>query len=56
MFGLFFIILTLIVCATILFAMYMDYCSINRVGMFKNPKYEERIDKLERKVKALEAR
>ena len=48
MVGLFFIVITLIICGTILFALYMNYCDNNRVGMFANPRYEERIANLEK--------
>lgn len=54
MFGLVIILITLIICVSILFGCYMEYCSKNRVGMFSDPRYEERISYLEKKVKALE--
>ena len=52
MFWLTFIVL--IVCATILFAMYMYYCSENCIHMFETPRYDERILKLEYVVTTLE--
>ena len=53
MVGLFFIVITLIICGTILFALYMNYCDNNRVGMFSHPRYEERIANLEKIVTEL---
>lgn len=50
MFGLVIILITLIICASILFGSYMEYCSKNRVGMFSYPRYEERIRNLEKIV------
>ncbi len=50
MFGLVIILITLIICASILFGKYMDYCDSNNVGMFENPRYEERIRNLEKIV------
>lgn len=43
----------LIICATILMAMYMYYCSENETGMFQNPKYEKRIRELEKQMEEL---
>ena len=50
MFGLFLIILALIICGSILFSEYMEYCSKHGIGLFTNPRYEERIRKLEKIV------
>ena len=47
------ILCVLIVCATILVAIYMSLCSENEVGMFANPQHEERIGELEKVVKEL---
>lgn len=54
MFGVTVILIVLIICASITFGEYMDYCSKHRIGMFTDPRYEERISYLEKKVKALE--
>ena len=48
MFGLMIIFITLTICVTILLSKYMDYCASNSVGMFVNPRYEERIRILEK--------
>lgn len=42
-----------IVCATILIGIYMYYCAENKMGMFRNPRYEERIRKLEKHMEEL---
>ena len=50
MFGLFLIILALIICGSILFSEYMGYCSKHGIGLFTNPRYEERIRNLEKVI------
>ncbi|MCI8378653.1 MAG: hypothetical protein HFH72_09065 [Lachnospiraceae bacterium] len=51
--GLIVILVFLIICATVLMAMYMYYCSENEVGMFQNPKYEKWIRELEKQMEEL---
>lgn len=53
MFELTVILFTLIVCASILFGLYMYLCSENEVKMFANPEYEKRIRKLEKEIQKL---
>ncbi len=48
------VLVVLIVCVTVLVGGYIDYCFINKVKMFADPRYDERISKLEKKVKELE--
>ena len=48
--GLLILLIVAIICATILFGLYMYYCSQNEVGLFQKPKYEKRIRELEKKV------
>lgn len=48
-----FVVIILIICATVLMAMYMYYCSENRIGMFKNPNYGKRIKELEKQMEEL---
>lgn len=43
----------LIICSSILFGLYMAYCQESEVGMFQNPKYDERIKELEKQMKEL---
>lgn len=51
--GLTIILIVLIVCAFVTFWMYMEYCDTNKIKMFQNPKYDERIKKLEKQMKEL---
>lgn len=44
----------LIIAGAILFGMYMYCCYDRKIKMFADPKYEERITELEKKVKRLE--
>lgn len=46
----------LIVGAVILIAIYMFCCFESGIKMFANPRYEERIEELERKIKLLEGK
>lgn len=46
----------LIVGAVILIGLYMYACFEKEIKMFADPKYEERIKELEKKVKSLEER
>lgn len=51
--GLILILITLIICGSIIYGTYMCLCSQNKVKMFSDPQYEERIRKLEKIVKEL---
>lgn len=42
------IFVTLIICVTILVGVYMYYCGENEIKMFADPRYEERISRLEK--------
>ena len=42
------IVIVLIICSSILFSEYMDHCSKNQIGVFKDPRYDERIRNLEK--------
>lgn len=53
MVGFIVVIVFLIICTTILMAMYMYYCSENEVGMFQNPQCEKRIRELEKQMEEL---
>lgn len=44
----------LIIGAVILIAIYMYCCFDNGIKMFADPRYEERIEELEKKIKLLE--
>lgn len=46
----------LIICLTVLLAMYMYFCSENEVKMFADPRYDERIKELEKRMKELEGK
>lgn len=56
MVGITVVLVVAIACFSILFGMYMHYCSENGVKMFEYPRYEERISKLEKAVKKLEGK
>lgn len=47
LFGLFLIIIILIICFSVLFSNYMNHCSKKNINMFEDPRYNERINKLE---------
>lgn len=47
------ILTLLIVVGACLFGTYMDYCYKDNIKMFANPKYHERIKKLEKEVEYL---
>lgn len=51
--GLTLVLLVLIMCVTVLFGIYMYFCSENETKMFVDPRYEERIRKLEKQVEEL---
>lgn len=51
--GFFTTLIISIICVTIIFLAYMDYCSANKVKMFANPRYDERIRELEKEVEEL---
>lgn len=53
MVGLTIIIIVLIMCVAVVFRDYMEYCNYNKIGMFANPKYDERIKNLEKIVNEL---
>lgn len=53
MIGFTIIMIILIICITILIWAYMYFCSENEVKMFANPRYEERIKKLEKLTEEL---
>lgn len=48
------LLLAVIICLYLLTAKYMDYCYNKGLKMFANPRYEERINELENKIKGLE--
>ena len=48
------ILMLLILCATILIAYHMNLCDENGVGWYADPKYEERISRLEKIIKEKE--
>ena len=51
--GLTLVLLVFIICASVLFGIYMYLCSENEIKMFADPRYEERIRKLEKVVEEL---
>ena len=51
--GLTLVLLFLIVCVSVLFGIYMYLCSENEIRMFADPRYEERMRKLEKLVEEL---
>lgn len=48
-----FVLTILIICVSILFGYHMYLCEENGIKMYANPKYEERIGKLEKLVEEL---
>jgi len=54
--GLTLILLTLIICISVLFGIYITLCSENGIKMFSNPKYDERIRKLEKEINELKGK
>lgn len=52
-FGTGIVLFALIICVFITIWVYMAYCSTNEIRMFTNPKYEERIKKLEKQMEEL---
>lgn len=51
--GMTILIFVLIICGFVTFWMYMGYCASNGINMFSNPRYEERIRKLEKQMEEL---
>lgn len=51
--GMTFVLIVLIICLCVIACVYMCYCSENEVKMFQNPKYDERIRKLEKQMEEL---
>lgn len=51
--GLTFVLIILIICASVLFGLYMFLCEETKTKMFANPKYDERISKLEKEINEL---
>ena len=49
--GIVIVLIFLIICGSILFGIHMYFCSENEIGMYADPKYEERIRKLEKIIK-----
>ena len=47
------VIIMLIICATILFAMYLYFCADNNTGLFIKPEYNGRLRNLEEEQKKL---
>lgn len=47
------ILVLLIICATVVLVTYIKCCSAMEIGIFANPKYDERIKKLEEEIKEL---
>lgn len=54
--GILLIALTLIICATVLLGIYIYQCAENDVKMFADPRYDERINELEKRIKDLEGK
>lgn len=48
------VLITLIICASTLFGIYMALCSERKIKMFEDRKHEQRIRELEQKVRELE--
>ena len=48
------VFITLIICASIVFIFYMNYCYEAGVGMFADPHYYERIKALEKRLYEME--
>ena len=48
------IAIILIICASILIGIYMMCCQESEVKMFADPRYDERIKELEKRIKDLE--
>lgn len=51
--GVAFVLIILIICVSVLFGYHMYLCNENGIKMYANPRYEERISKLEKKVDEL---
>lgn len=49
--GVAFVLIILIICVSVLFGYHMYLCNENGIKMYANPKYEERIAKLEELIK-----
>lgn len=48
------IAIILIICVSVLFGLYMCLCAENEVKMFADPRYDERIKELEKRIAELE--
>lgn len=48
-----FVLIILIICVSVLLGFHMYLCSENGIKMYADPKYEERISKLEKQVEEL---
>lgn len=51
--GVAFVLIILIICVSVLYGYHMYLCDENGIKMYANPKYEERISELEKKVEEL---
>ena len=51
--GVAFVLIILIICVSVLFGYHMYLCNENGIKMYANPRYEERICELEKKVSEL---
>ena len=49
--GIVIVLIFLIICGSILFGIHMFLCFENGIGMYADPRYEERIRKLEKIIK-----
>lgn len=52
--GLTIVLIVLIICVSVLIGVYMICCQESGVKMFANPRHEERIKELEKRIKDLE--
>lgn len=51
--GVAFVLIILIICASVLFGFHMYLCNENGIKMYVDPKYNERISELEKQIKEL---
>lgn len=54
MLGILLLSIVIIICLTILAYKYIEACQMRQIGLFANPKYEERIRRLENFVSDLD--
>ena len=52
-FGTTIVLITVVICVSILFGMYMVLCFENEIAIFKNPRYRQRISDLEDQIQIL---